>query len=124
MLQTLEAAGAACARGARARQARRRLPPPTRRTLTPDRVRQALSKAFRPQAAAIQVGGETLHGFAGCGIPTQAEDFGKMWGGGGKGLITKNIALQNISDGICLLECSNLQQMLQFTAQSGSIGRT
>ena len=33
-------------------------------------------------AAAIGISGETLHGFAGAGVPCYANDFKKMWGGG------------------------------------------
>ena len=33
-------------------------------------------------AASINIGGETLHAFAGCSLPTYADDFIKMWGGG------------------------------------------
>ena len=33
-------------------------------------------------AASINIGGETLHAFAGCSLPTYADDFRKMWGGG------------------------------------------
>lgn len=30
--------------------------------------------------AALNVGGQTLHSFAGCGVPTYCEDFGRCWG--------------------------------------------